>query len=211
MIHRSLRSPITDDRRRGSAATPPQHHNTAAVAKQSSNTAVQQHSCSTAQHGSTADNCCRHCCSRLYLVPVAYGFSQFIHSFYIFLAEAWSASATYDNLRLSCTTFGFDSVFFPGAMPRVIPHSRMAGACPVTTDLIMRMWEQQQQHGFYDHKKFLLPPSIMPADGDGTLLSRVTDICHIRQGYTSIRTIVLQKVWKGLNGSRPSGICWLLL
>ena len=35
----------------------------------------------------------------------------------------------------ACTTLGFVCVFFPG----VFLHFRVTGACPVTTDLIMRV------------------------------------------------------------------------
>ena len=51
--------------------------------------------------------------------------------FYIFLAEALLASA----MIYACTTFGSVCVFFHG----VFLHSRVTGACPVTTDLIMRV------------------------------------------------------------------------
>ena len=50
-------------------------------------------------------------------------------NFYMFLAEAWIASA----VLYACTDFGL--CFFPG----VFLSSRVTGACPVTTDLIMRV------------------------------------------------------------------------
>ena len=53
-------------------------------------------------------------------------------TFYMFLAEARIASAViYDSY--ACTTFGL--CFFSG----VFLSSRVTGACPVTTDLIMRV------------------------------------------------------------------------
>ena len=50
-------------------------------------------------------------------------------TFYMFLAEARIASA----VIYACTTFGL--CFFSG----VFLSSRVTGACPVTTDLIMRV------------------------------------------------------------------------
>ena len=41
----------------------------------------------------------------------------------------------YDIWVYCCTPFGFPCVFFSG----VFLHSRVTGACPVTTDLVMRV------------------------------------------------------------------------
>ena len=51
-------------------------------------------------------------------------------TFYLFLAEACIASA----VIYACTTFGLFLIF-----PWGILSSRVTGACPVTTDLIMRV------------------------------------------------------------------------
>ena len=61
---------------------------------------------------------------------------------YIFLAEACIASA----MIYACTTFGL--CFFPG----VFLHSRVTGACAVTTDFIMRVSvrpTKEQRHNLY--------------------------------------------------------------
>ena len=56
-------------------------------------------------------------------------------TFYNFLAEACIALAMIYACRLY-TTFGFDCAFF---FLGVFLHSRVTGAYPVTTDLIMRV------------------------------------------------------------------------
>ena len=53
-------------------------------------------------------------------------------TFYMFLVEAWIVSA----VIYACTTFGV-FVFLPWGVPQL--QSRVTGACPVTTDLIMRV------------------------------------------------------------------------